>query len=151
MNKVIVDDMMMKPHTRQVLELSLWTNNIVFSSASASHRWLKMKKKMDSWWHHLFTLCSKLPAQMSKNEHIVLQFILKNKGFAMQCTHLSRRKYKKIVNKPGKLKSGDMIIIAYFSINTTTDQHIKMHESKTRTAGRWMVSAVNSSTTVEVK
>ena len=40
-----------------------------------------------------------------------------------------------------------MTIIAYFSINTTTGQHIKM----TRTAGRWMVSAVNSSTTVEVK
>ena len=60
--------------------------------------------KTNSWWRHLLTFCSKLPAQISKNEHIALQFILNNKGFAMQCTHLSRRKWKN-VNKPRKLKS----------------------------------------------
>ena len=38
----------------------------------------------------------KLPAQMRKTEYIALQFILNNKGFAIQCIHLSRPKYEKI-------------------------------------------------------
>ena len=40
---------------------------------------------------HLFTFCFNLPAQMSRNEHIALQFYCYLERIAMQCAHLSRQ------------------------------------------------------------
>ena len=44
----------------------------------------------------LFTFCFKLPAQMiTKYGDIALQFILNNKGIAMQCPHSEQAEVKK--------------------------------------------------------
>ena len=46
---------------------------------------------MDSLGHHLFIFCFKLPAQMSRNEHISLQFYCYLEWIAKQCAHLIRQ------------------------------------------------------------